>query len=275
MFGANETPYDLRFRLLGIPVRVHPFFWVVSGMMGWHPQNLPLVALWIACVFVSIVAHEFGHALTARAFGASPSVVLYGFGGLCMYQNVRQTPRQRSAVLIWGPGAGFVLCGLVMLFYTLRYGLTFHEHLEFVRQMLWMNYDHSATESAARKLISIHEALKEGPSFQVMMPIYTYSFLIWINLFWGLVNLLPVWPLDGGQLTQIVLSEVNPYNGRRWTHTISLVCAGLAAIFIYTKTESVFNTLIFAYLILINYQMLEAIHRAQVMGVYDEDMWPK
>ena len=31
MVGAAETPYDLRFRLLGIPVRVHPLFWVVIG----------------------------------------------------------------------------------------------------------------------------------------------------------------------------------------------------------------------------------------------------
>ncbi|MHB1559934.1 MAG: site-2 protease family protein [Isosphaeraceae bacterium] len=275
MFGANETPYDLRFRLLGIPVRVHPFFWVMSGMLGWEPQNLPLVALWIACVFVSILVHEFGHALAARAFGASPSVVLYGFGGLCMYQNVRQTARQRSAVLIWGPGAGFVLCSLVLLFYSVRYGLTFHEHFEFARKMLWMDYDHPVFLDAARKMVSHRDALDDRHVFQAMMPFFIYSFLVWINLCWGLINLLPVWPLDGGQLTQTVLSEVNPYNGRRWTHTVSLVCAGLVAIFIYTKSESLFNTFLFAYLFLINYQMLDAIHRAQVMGVYDEDMWPR
>ena len=31
MVGAAETPYDLRFRLLGIPVRIHPLFWLVIG----------------------------------------------------------------------------------------------------------------------------------------------------------------------------------------------------------------------------------------------------
>ena len=29
-----ETPYDLRFRLLGVPVRVHPWFWVISALLG-------------------------------------------------------------------------------------------------------------------------------------------------------------------------------------------------------------------------------------------------
>lgn len=275
MFGVNETPYDLRFRLLGIPVRVHPFFWVLAGMLGWQNQDLPRVALWVVCVFVSIVVHEFGHALTARAFGASPSVVLYGFGGLCMYQNVRQSPRQRAAVLICGPGAGFVLCGLVMLFYSLRYGLTLPEHFEMARAELWMEPNREISTSVFRKILAVPLALRSERGFQVLMPLYAYHFLLFINLVWGLINLLPVWPLDGGQLTQTVLSEVNPYNGRRWTHTISLVCAGLVAIFIYTQTESLFNTLLFAYLFLLNYQMLDAIHRAQVMGIYDEDMFPK
>ncbi len=55
MLGAAETPYDLRFRLLGIPVRIHPIFWLVSIVLGWRDHNLPMVALWVACVFVSIL----------------------------------------------------------------------------------------------------------------------------------------------------------------------------------------------------------------------------
>ena len=30
----NETPYDLRWRMLGTDVRVHPMFWLVSVIMG-------------------------------------------------------------------------------------------------------------------------------------------------------------------------------------------------------------------------------------------------
>ena len=37
-----------------------------------------------------------------------------------------------------------------------------------------------------------------------------YWYLVQINIIWGLVNLLPVWPLDGGRVSEIVLSYINP-----------------------------------------------------------------
>ena len=43
MVGMAETQFDLKFRLLGVPVRIHPFFWVVAAVMGWQPNNLPVV----------------------------------------------------------------------------------------------------------------------------------------------------------------------------------------------------------------------------------------
>ena len=34
MYGVTETPYDLRFLALGIPVRVHPLFWLARPLDG-------------------------------------------------------------------------------------------------------------------------------------------------------------------------------------------------------------------------------------------------
>ena len=31
----QPSPYDLHFRLFGTPVRVHPFFWLFSAILGW------------------------------------------------------------------------------------------------------------------------------------------------------------------------------------------------------------------------------------------------
>src|SRR5262245_11912941 len=107
MLGAAETPYDLRFQLLGIPVRVHPLFWLVAAMLGWHNNDLPAVLIWIACVFFSVLVHEYGHGLVAKGFHCAPSILLWGGGGLCFSQAERQTPRQRLAVVVSGPGAGF------------------------------------------------------------------------------------------------------------------------------------------------------------------------
>src|SRR5262249_50079467 len=114
MLGMPEpTPYDVRFRFLGIPVRVHPLFWLATAVLGGSGGNETLgpILIWVGCVFVSILVHEYGHGLTARLFRCSPSIVLYGMGGLCYSESERQTPLQRVAVLLAGPGAGLLLYG--------------------------------------------------------------------------------------------------------------------------------------------------------------------
>jgi Zn-dependent protease len=266
MLGVSETPYDLRFRFLGIPVRVHPLFWLASAVLGWHPHNLPAVALWIGCVFISILIHEYGHGSVARSFGSSPSIILWGGGGLCYTHAERQTPAQRLAVVVAGPGAGFVLCGLVMVVFTIICGLTPREHLSMVRLLLHLPQDSDALLSAARKLGVGLEG--ESTTFRV------YDFLVQINIFWGLLNLLPVWPLDGGRVSEIVLSHFNPREGARWGHIISLLVAGVLAILAYSATSDLFLTLFFGYFAMVNFQVLQALHQAHLMGISsDEDWW--
>ena len=47
MLGTSTTPYDLQFRLLDVPVRIHPIFWLVTAGMGWRDNNLPFVVMWV------------------------------------------------------------------------------------------------------------------------------------------------------------------------------------------------------------------------------------
>ena len=51
--------------------------------------------------------------------------------------------------------------------------------------------------------------------------------LFWINLFWGLVNLVPIWPLDGGQISRDVFTMLSPRNGASIALGLSLALAGL------------------------------------------------
>ena len=95
MLGTSTTPYDLRFRFLDIPVRIHPLFWLMSAVLGFQENNIPAVLIWIGCVLVSILVHEYGHGLMAKHFHGSPSIVLYGLGGLCCFPggtNSRPAP---------------------------------------------------------------------------------------------------------------------------------------------------------------------------------------
>jgi Zn-dependent protease len=273
MFGVYETPYDLRFQFLGIPVRVQPWFWLVSAMLGFHDQtsfrdqNIPVMLIFIACAFVSILVHEFGHGLVAKAHGASPSIVLQAFGGICAYQPDRETPGQRLAVLLSGPGAGFVFCGGVMLIFSALFGLTLEDHLAFVLGLFGMTSDLSSGLDKLR-----YDFVSPHP---INAPFWTYWSLLFINIMWGLINLLPIWPLDGGQVTQTILTQSNPYNGRRWTHVVSLLVAALAALISYFLSRDLFRSVFFVFFAVINYQMLDMIHRAQTLGIYEDDWWRK
>lgn len=60
-----------------------------------------------------------------------------------------------------------------------------------------------------------------------------YAFLtelMYVNFFWSVFNLLPMWPMDGGQLLRIGASKLfKPARGERITHIVSLVVVGLIA----------------------------------------------
>lgn len=159
----ERTPYDLRFSLLRFPVRVHPWFWLGAVLLGARTLDLGIqfLLLWVLVVFVSILVHELGHALAFRWYGADSGVVLYAFGGLAIPSHNISGRWRRIAVALAGPFAGFVLCGVV-------YGS--NELLD------W------AVRSGSREVI------------------FLYSALVSVNIYWGILNLLPVFPLDGGQV---------------------------------------------------------------------------
>jgi len=260
MLGTSTTPYDLRFRFLDIPVRIHPLFWLMAAVLGFQENNIPAVLIWIGCVLVSILVHEYGHGLMAKHFHGSPSIVLYGLGGLCASQEER-TPGQRLAVLFAGPGAGFILCAVVLAATSLVLGLTGGEHLAVMQRLVGL--------SASRE--HLLGAMQKFSSPEVFMIYYN---MIWINLLWGLVNLLPIYPLDGGQATQVVLSQVDRGHGVRRAHIVSLVTAGvLAVLAACANRHDYFLVIFFGVLAVLNYQVLQSLHQAKAFGVYHDDDW--
>ncbi len=116
MFGmAGETEFDLRFRLLGIPVRVHPIFWLSTAFMVWNGDHLDRTIIGVLAIFVSILVHELGHAVVIRRFGYPSEIVLYFF---CGYATSSHFPFRRAlAVSAAGPAAGMCL-GVVI--YVIR-----------------------------------------------------------------------------------------------------------------------------------------------------------
>jgi membrane-associated protease RseP (regulator of RpoE activity) len=190
MFVVTEsTPWDLRWRMFGIPVRVHPIFWLSALFLGGWQQTPQQAVLWIVVVFISVLVHEMGHALTARAFGWWPSILLFGFGGVCTYQAYGRTTGRRILVCLAGPAAGFLLAAAVLSFVLLRGGMP---------PLKWMEW--------------------------------ILTDLIVVNIFWSVMNLFPVYPLDGGQVTRLLFPWISPRYGLKAAVYLSIVFAIVVAI---------------------------------------------
>ncbi len=208
----SNSKLDLRFSILGVPARVHPWFWLVVAVLGWNAGDPLGVLSWVAAVFVSILVHEMGHAQCARQFGHSPRILLYGFGGLAIYHPIRDEPTwQRAAVLICGPLAGFVLAAALIALQTST-GLFSTDFLRFL-----------------------------------------YAQLLWINIGWGLLNLLPVWPLDGGQLAYTLVDGLTPFRATKVIRILSVTTAALMSLLAFTSQQT-YLALFFAYFAWINWQ---------------------
>jgi stage IV sporulation protein FB len=182
----------LRFRLFGVPFEVGPYFWILSACLGSSvahgERGLTLLAVWVACVFVSIVIHELGHALMARRFGVTPHVVLHMLGGTTYMPGSGLTRPQGMLVTLAGPAAGLAL---------------------------WLLVGYLAPGVFGRAM---------GESYVVSDAV---TFLLFINLYWTLFNLLPILPLDGGQFVRNLLGPQHVVSARMLGGTVAvLACLG-------------------------------------------------
>lgn len=219
-FEPSQTQFDLRFRLFGIPVRVNPWFWVVMAVLGWGggPGSegglfLAGLAAWVAACFVSILIHEMGHVFMGRWFGSDGHIVLYSFGGLAIGSNALDSGWKRALVSFAGPLAQFLLLGAVVAF------LWFVAFPAEVRARFAVDQD-----LYYRFLFALRE------SFANVVVRRFFRALIFINLFWPLLNLLPIWPLDGGQITREACVGLLRERGVSVALGISMVVAALLAL---------------------------------------------
>ena len=156
----------------GIPVAISYSYFLPIGLFALGSYQIsPLLPLvYFLVLTVSLLVHEFGHALVAQHFKLDPRVTLWGLGGLTFHTPTHEH-RDEAWIVAAGPAAGLALGGLVYVA-----GLIINEVDPFFllrNPMLWQ----------------------------------AYEMAIFINIWWSLVNLLPAWPLDGGQLLRIALTR--------------------------------------------------------------------
>jgi Zn-dependent protease len=242
----NEPPRsqgDLNFAILGFPVRINPWFWLVALLLGRNLHGVPAMLTWIAALLISILVHEFGHAAVMRIYGFYPSITLYGMGGVTSY-NWAQTiggvrPRLRAidqiAISLAGPVAGFLLAGVV-------YGAVVLSGYEIDVRV------------GMPDIITIEPMELIGP------PMLTFFIIqiLYVGVFWGLVNLLPVFPLDGGQIAREVFAAIFPSDGVRLSLILSTLVAVVLAIMAWTQWDNRFGAVMFAILAFESYAALQS-----------------
>lgn len=200
----------LQFNVLGFPVVVQWFFWLIMALMGRAldaetRDDWIDVVLWVIVGFVSILVHELGHALAARKFGYHSTIVLHGFGGVTIIPHARFTRGQSIWVSFSGPLAGFLLAGI-----TFALALVIKTEYQAVRTLI--------------------------------------AFSLFINIVWTLMNLLPVLPLDGGQILREILGP-----GRLQT---ACFIGGIVAILVVAyaiKSQQIYLAFLFGYFAYINF----------------------
>ncbi len=236
-----RTQGDLNFRLLGIPVRVHPLFWFVALLLGMNVGDFRGLLIWIAALFLAILTHEFGHALAMRYYGLQPWITLYGMGGLASYNQSQGYGSRRLGsggevfISAAGPGAGFLL-GAIIIAVVVALGYPV-EFMQGGRFGIWIRMEQQI-----------------GP---LELHIFI-QYVLFISIIWGAVNLLPVYPLDGGQIARELLLRMNPQDGIRQSLILSIFTATGLAILAFAKWGDLFVALLFGYLAYTSYATLLA-----------------
>jgi len=189
---APKPPAVLSFSLFGFPVRVRVEFAIVAALLGsMGGATSAEIAAWIAVVFVSVLFHELGHAVVARRAGYHPWIELHGMGGLTHCERGEATPPAT-----WRTDLAIALAGP---FFGLALG-----------GAVWL---------ANRSLPALQS---QETARDVVRD------LLWANVGWSVLNLVPILPYDGGLAAMAVLGRLFPSRGVRMAYQLTVVVAGIA-----------------------------------------------
>jgi Zn-dependent protease len=183
----------------------------------------------VAIVFVSILVHELGHAFVQRYFGGNPWITLYSFGGLASCNDCDRSPGSQILISLAGPFAGFLLAAVVV---AILFALGRVQSFE----LDWIPVNWVPFRSQLDLVIAI---------------------ALLVNIAWGVLNLLPVYPLDGGHVARELFTLQSPRVGIIRSLQLSIGAAVLVAIYALSN-EQFYTCVMFGFLAYGSYQALMA-----------------
>lgn len=166
-------------RLAGIDLYMHatfPLLFIWIGFVYWLQTGTVSGVLFglsfIAVLFICVVLHEYGHALTARRYGIGTRfITLLPIGGLAALERMPKDPMQEIVVALMGPVVNLVIAlGIFVL--------------------LGVSGTATQTESTV----------------PVLMPANFLQSVLFANIFLAVFNMIPAFPMDGGRVLRAALS---------------------------------------------------------------------
>ena len=187
-------------KFAGIDVYVHATFLLLIGWVGYshwlEHRNWGEVLngiLFILALFVCVILHEYGHALTARKYGIKTrDITLYPIGGVARLERMPEKPLEELWVALMGPAVNVVIAA----------GLFAYLYL-------------------TSSLVPLNELTIASGNF--------LERLMTVNLSLVLFNLIPAFPMDGGRVLRALLAMRMDYV--RATQIAATIGQGMALLF--------------------------------------------
>jgi len=159
----------------GVHLRISWLMPVLLGALLYH-FGLEMGGTFFGIIFGSVLLHEIGHILAARATeGSGDEILMWPFGGLAFVETT--STRSQIITAAAGPFVNLVLCVIVL-------GLNPHIDVQLLNPLVVP----ITPEQFAANVASSVQALT-----------------FWVNWAGLLLNLIPAYPLDGGQIFRSIL----------------------------------------------------------------------
>jgi Zn-dependent protease len=178
-------------RIFWVEIRIHLSFVLLLLFVGMNEQLARnSVSPWrgtalVAIVFGSVVLHELGHALVGKHAGVPPrAIVLLPIGGVTIFDESHPTLpanwKRDARIAAAGPIVNFLIAGISAVFLSVAMP---------------------------------HDRLWADPYVSTGNLLHS---LVWSNLWLGLFNLLPAYPMDGGRVLRAIFSRsMDPVSATR------------------------------------------------------------
>ncbi|MFA9477853.1 site-2 protease family protein [Phycisphaerales bacterium AB-hyl4] len=242
---TSDTSGSLRlFRAFGIDVFIHWTWWALLAVvlfLNVLGDPVLTVAIFLA-LFAIVTLHEFGHALACRSVGGQANrIVLWPLGGIAFVR-----PPERPDAMLWTIVAGPLVNVALVPVTLVLFGTFVGNPLEFP----W--FDAAATQ----------QLLREFTIFERFVAIVT-----WMNFLLLVFNMLPIYPLDGGQTLQAILwFGLGRARSLHIAASIGFVLAIVGGSYAFFIRESIWLTILAVF---IGMEALNGIRMAKTLAAQD------